>query len=90
MEESFVYYPENVCSREFHFVFEDGIVKKMSIVRGCPGNTQAVCRLIEGRKIEEVIPLIEGIRCPGSRTHVDSCPNEVAKALRKYLSGKAA
>ena len=42
---------------------------------------------MEGRKIEDVIALLKGIKCPGSRTHVDSCPNQIALALERYLEG---
>ncbi len=88
VSETFVYRPANVCSREFRFEIEDGIIKKMAVVGGCAGNTQGVSRLSEGRKIEEVISLLEGIRCPGSRTGTDSCPNQVALALKSYLASK--
>ena len=88
VSETFAYHPANVCSREFRFEIEDGIIKKMLVIGGCAGNTQGVSRLSEGRKVEEVISLLEGIRCPGSRTGTDSCPNQVALALKSYLASK--
>lgn len=87
MEETFVYRPKNVCSREFRITVDDGIIKKVLVIGGCAGNTQGVSRLMEGRKIEDVIALLKGIKCPGSRTHVDSCPNQIALALEHYLEG---
>lgn len=87
MEETFVYHPKNVCSREFRITVDERIIKKVLVIGGCAGNTQGVSRLIEGRKIEDVIALLKGIKCPGSRTHVDSCPNQIALALERYLEG---
>ncbi len=86
MSESFVYTPANVCSREFRFLFEEGKIKELTIVGGCPGNTTAVSRLVVGKSPEEVISLLQGISCPGSRTHVDSCPDQLARALKAYLA----
>lgn len=63
-------------------------IKKVTTVRGCPGNTQGVNRLCEGRRLQEVISLLEGIRCPGSRDGMTSCPNELASALKAIRDGK--
>ena len=80
--ESLVYKTKDVCSREIRVDYEDGIIKKVTIVGGCTGNTQGVSRLAEGRPIQEVIALLEGIKCPGSRTRDTSCPDQLAEALK--------
>jgi uncharacterized protein (TIGR03905 family) len=72
------YEPVGVCSREMNIEVEDNIVKKVEIIGGCPGNTQAVCKLCEGRKVEDVIDILKGIKC-GMR--VTSCPDQLARAL---------
>ena len=68
--------PENVCSREMTLEVENGIIVRASVVGGCNGNLQGVCRLIEGRKVEDVIKTLKGIKCRGSRTGETSCPDQ--------------
>ncbi len=80
--ESLVYKTKDVCSREIRVDYEDGIIKKVTIVGGCTGNTHGVSRLAEGRPIQEVIDLLDGIKCPGSRTRSTSCPDQLAQALK--------
>lgn len=75
--------PENVCSQKIVVDVEGGKIKKLSIVRGCPGNTQGVCALCRDMDVDEVISRLEGIRCPGSKTKMTSCPNELAQGLKR-------
>ena len=87
MERVYKYAPQNVCSYGMIVKYDDQthIINKIQIIGGCGGNTQGVSRLAEGRTIEEVVPLIENIRCPGSRTKDTSCPAQLAIALQKAL-----
>ena len=77
--------PKNVCSRQIEVEYEDGIIKHVKFIGGCQGNTQGVAVLLEGRKIDEIIPLLEGIKCPGSRTRMTSCPAQLAEGLKEAL-----
>lgn len=88
MEKTYRYLPKNVCSREMVIVLDGDIIKKITTVRGCAGNTQGVNRLCEGCSIDDVIARLEGIRCPGSKTGMTSCPNELATALKEIKEGK--
>ena len=83
MEKTISYTPKNVCSRAINVTYEDGIVKKIQFVGGCPGNTQGVARLAEGRPIAELIELLDGLVCPRSGPAKTSCPAELAKALKQ-------
>ena len=49
---------------------------------GCYGNLQGISSLVKGQKAENVISRIEGIRCGNKST---SCPDQLAKALRKAM-----
>ena len=69
-----------VCSRSIDFEIENEIVKKVIFNGGCRGNTQGVAKLAEGRTIDEVINLLEGIDCRGGT----SCPDQLARALKQY------
>lgn len=76
------YKTKGVCSSEIQFEIEDGIVKSVQFVRGCPGNTFGLSALVQGMRIEEVISKLKGIDCRGRGT---SCPDQLAKALEVYL-----
>ena len=77
----YTYNPEGVCSMQMIFDIEGDIIKGLKIIGGCPGNTVGVSRLVEGRKIDDVIQMLKGIECGVKGT---SCPDQVAKALEKY------
>ncbi len=72
------YTPQGVCSSEMIINLDGDIIKSVKIVNGCPGNTVGVSKLVEGRKIDEVINLLKGIPCGRRGT---SCPDQLAKAL---------
>lgn len=71
-----------VCSRSIDFEVENDIVKSVKFNGGCRGNTTGVAKLAEGRHIDEVIALLEGIDCRGGT----SCPDQLARALKEYKS----
>ena len=79
--EKITIYPQNVCSRLMEVEHEDGVIKKVTITRGCQGNLRGISALLVGRKIEEVIPILKGIECRGSRTGTTSCPDQLALGL---------
>ena len=74
------YTPHGVCSREIIFDVEDGMIRSISFIGGCSGNTQGIAALVKGMKAEDVIARLENIRCGFKPT---SCPDQLAKALRK-------
>ena len=76
----YIYTPQGVCSMQMIFEIDNGIVKDLQIIGGCPGNTVGVSRLVEGMKIEEAIKRLKGIPCGNKGT---SCPDQLAKALEE-------
>ncbi|MBQ6895475.1 MAG: TIGR03905 family TSCPD domain-containing protein [Clostridia bacterium] len=74
------YKPSGVCSRNISFEVEDGIVKNVVFTGGCSGNTQGIAKLCEGRKVDEIVELLDGIKCGFKNT---SCPDQLSKALKK-------
>ena len=76
------YKPQGVCSREMIFDIEDGVIKSLQIVGGCDGNTKGISKLVVGMKLEDVIEKLKGIQCGYKGT---SCPDQLSKALEKYL-----
>jgi len=77
--------PQGVCSRNIKIEVEDNIIKEVSFKGGCNGNLQGISSLVKGRKVDEVIPLLKGIKCGFKNT---SCPDQLAKALEKMLEEK--
>ncbi|MCI8384425.1 MAG: TIGR03905 family TSCPD domain-containing protein [Clostridia bacterium] len=73
---------DKVCSQEMIVELDGEIVKKVTIVGGCAGNTVGVSSLIQGMKIEEAIRRLKGIPCGYRGT---SCPDQLAKALEEAL-----
>ena len=73
------------CSTQINLETEGDTIRRVEIIKGCDGNTKGVARLCEGRKIQDVIDMLEGIDCKGRGT---SCPDQLARAL-KQLSRKA-
>ena len=77
------YNTKGVCSRKISLELDkDGIISNVSFVGGCNGNLKGVSALANGRKAEEVIPLISGIKCGFKAT---SCPDQFAQALSAAL-----
>ena len=77
------YRTRGTCCREIVFVVDDNdVLTSVKFVNGCSGNTQGVARLAVGRKIDEIISLLEGIQCRAGT----SCPDQFAQALKEYRS----
>ncbi len=73
--------PVGVCSKKMIVECDNNeIITKVQIIGGCPGNTLGVSKLCLGKSIDEVISLLEGVRCGARST---SCPDQLAKALKK-------
>lgn len=74
------YRPQGVCSSEMVIDIDGDTIKSVKIINGCPGNTVGVSKLVEGRKIDDVIKLLKGIPCGYRGT---SCPDQLARALEE-------
>lgn len=68
------------CSTQINLQTEGDTIRRVEIVKGCDGNTKGLARLCEGRKIQDVIGMLEGIDCKGRGT---SCPDQLARALKE-------
>lgn len=85
MERIIIIKPEGVCSREMKVIVNDDVVSSMEVIGGCQGNLQGISKLVVGMKVEDVVAKLEGIKCRGSRSGQSSCPNELAKGLKKNI-----
>ncbi|MBR4234981.1 MAG: TIGR03905 family TSCPD domain-containing protein [Clostridia bacterium] len=79
----FVYNCKGTCSSKINIETDGDTITHVEFVNGCRGNTQGVARLAEGRKIDEVIGLLEGVQCRNGT----SCPDQLAQALKMIKAG---
>lgn len=76
-----IYKTENTCSKEIRFNLDKNIVTNVQFLGGgCPGNLQALPRLVEGLTVEEIQNKIGGIKCGFRGT---SCADQLSKAVTK-------
>ena len=74
------------CARMISFGIEDGKLHDVRFFGGCPGNTAAIGKLIEGKDAREVADLLRGNDCGGRGT---SCADQLAIAIDQALKDKA-
>ena len=79
---TYQYKTNGTCSRMIDLEILDGKVKNDQIHGGCNGNLKGIGAIVEGMDAKEVIARLEGIRCGFKST---SCPDQLAKALRKAV-----
>ena len=79
---NYQYKTSGTCSRSIDFEIENGKVKNVRFHGGCDGNLKGISAIVDGMNIEDVIARLEGIRCGFKST---SCPDQLAKALRKAV-----
>lgn len=79
--QSNIYYTSGTCSQAILLETDGDVIVRVQFVGGCSGNTQGVAALVAGMKVDDVIARLEGIDCAGRGT---SCPDQLAKALRKF------
>ena len=76
-----IYQTKGTCSRQIIFDVKDDLtLSNVKFVGVCSGNLQAIAKLVEGKNINEVIPLLKGIKCRNNT----SCGDQLAIALESY------
>jgi uncharacterized protein (TIGR03905 family) len=81
----YVFKPRGVCPKEIHFSLKDLSIDQVRMVGGgCPGNSELVGRLLQGRSIDEILPFLSGILCRNET----SCADQLAQALQMVQSGR--
>lgn len=77
-----VYKTKGTCSEEIHVELEDGLIKSVKFVKGCPGLTQALEKMLVGVRAEDAVAKLDGIQCLDRGT---SCPDQLARALKQCM-----
>ena len=72
---------QNTCAKRIRFDLNKNIVTNVEFLDGgCPGNLQALPRLVEGMTVEEIEKKLGGILCGRRGT---SCADQLSKAVRE-------
>ena len=72
------YTPQGVCARRITFDLEDGKIHGLKFTGGCPGNLQAIPKLVEGADAETIAQILRGNQCG---TRGTSCADQLAIAI---------
>lgn len=74
---------QGTCSSEILFVLENGKLYNVQFIGGCPGNTAAIGKLLEGTDAQRAVDLLKGNKC-GSRP--TSCADQLARGVEQALA----
>lgn len=78
-----IFKTNGTCSRQISFDYdEDHTIHNIKFVGGCPGNLQAISKICEGMKMEQVASIFEGNTCGAKPT---SCADQLAIAIKEVL-----
>lgn len=80
------YKTHGTCSQYITFDLENGIVHDVSFMGGCHGNLQAIGKLVDGMRAEDIIGKIKGVDCGGRGT---SCGDQLAIALKAAMDAQS-
>ncbi|MCR4667121.1 MAG: TIGR03905 family TSCPD domain-containing protein [Desulfovibrio sp.] len=80
---SYSYVPRGVCAKQIFFSLDEGKIHNLYFEGGCPGNLQAISRLLEGGEAQKAINLLKGNTCGNKNT---SCADQLAQALEAALA----
>ncbi len=75
---------QGTCSRMTMIeLAPDHTIESIQVMGGCNGNLKGIASLLKGMKAEDAIARMEGLTCGSKPT---SCPDQIAKNLRKALA----
>lgn len=73
------YKTKGTCAVQIDIELDGDIIKNVKFYGGCDGNHKGICKMAQGRTVDEVAAALDGIKCGMRQT---SCPDQLAKALR--------
>jgi uncharacterized protein (TIGR03905 family) len=80
------YKPQGVCIRDIQFELSDDVVSNLVFEGGCDGNLKALVKLLDGKRMDEIISLFKGQTCGKKPT---SCMDQLTMALEEARKEKA-
>ena len=86
--QSYTFQPRRVCSKRIDFALDEaGRLHDVQFTGGCPGNLQAIGKLVEGKDAAEIADILRGNDCGGRGT---SCADQLAEAIDAALAKRSA
>lgn len=73
------YNTKGTCSTKISFELEGDVVKNISFLGGCPGNTLALAKVLEGQTVSFIVEKLSGNLCGGRGT---SCADQLATFVK--------
>ncbi|MBC7324304.1 MAG: TIGR03905 family TSCPD domain-containing protein, partial [Moorella sp. (in: Bacteria)] len=81
----YVYRTKGVCPSEIHFHLDGNTLRSVRFVGGgCKGNLDLIGRLLEGQDVNQIMPLLQGIKCRNDT----SCPGQLFQAILLAKKGE--
>ena len=78
-----LYETQGTCSAAIEYEVNNGILTSCRFIGGCPGNTKAIAKLLEGTDAQRAVDLLKGNDCGGRGT---SCADQLARGVEKALA----
>lgn len=75
-----------ICARAISFALDNGKIYDVKFFGGCPGNTAAIGKLLEGTDANRAVKILKGNDCGGRGT---SCADQLARGVERALSDSA-
>ena len=72
-----------ICAMQISFSLDKGNIYNIKFVGGCPGNSSALSKILEGTNAQKVVDLLKGNDCDGKGT---SCADQLACGVEKALN----
>lgn len=72
----------HVCAKQISFSLENGKLHNIKFHGGCPGNTLAISKLLEGADAVKTVQILKGNDCGGKGT---SCADQLARGIEEAL-----
>ena len=74
------------CCQVIVFYINDFLINNVKFLGGgCPGNLQAVSKLVNGMEVEKIEEKLSGILCGNKGT---SCADQLYRAIKEISKGK--
>lgn len=78
-----------VCAQEMTVDVKDGKIVSFSAVKGCPGNLNAISKLLPGMEVDKVIALLDDNPCTGAPIKgLSSCMDNMVEMLKYHVKGE--
>ena len=77
---NYVYKTSGTCSVQISFDINGDVISNIKFMGGCPGNLNALSKLLEGQTVDYIEEKLSGNQCGMRGT---SCADQLSKAVRK-------